>query len=128
METTARPDARRSPRCAEPTLDDLLGQIAPGARLGPNRVVRLRVGGMPEELLAAVFTAADRRHLDSYVDGGWLTIEPDPAAQAELEFLALQHRLLDLTADGVVAPLRNWTARRARDGGAAIARLVHAVW
>ena len=128
MATTVRPDAGPESRPAEPTLDDLLDRIAPGTRLGLNHVARLRVDGVPDELLAAVFAAADRRHLDSYVEGGWLTIEPDPAARAELEFLALQHRLLDLTADGIAAPLRQWAARRARDGGVAVARLVHAVW
>ena len=85
MATTVRPDAGPEPRPAEPTLDDLLDRIAPGTRLGLNHVARLRVDGVPDELLAAVFAAADRRHLDSHVADGWLTIEPDPAAQAELE-------------------------------------------
>ena len=128
METIARPEPGPEPQPADPTLDDLLELIEPGARLGLTGILHLRVDGVPEATLAAVFAAADRRHLDSFVDRGWLTIEPDPAAEAELEFLDLQRRMRELTADGLGPPLRRWATRRRLAGSAALARLLHAVW
>lgn len=128
METTARLANGPEPQPADVTLNDLLDLIAPGTHLGLTSVVHVRVDGVPKETLDALFAAADRRHLDSYVDRGWLTIEPDPAAQAELEFLDLQRHLRELTGDGIAVSLKQWAAQRRTAGSAALARLVHAVW